>query len=109
MEMSFLMWLSSYSVIAVIAQAKLAISIRRRIGMFNSSIGLKDWVGEAEASSWACQGCQNMVAYVTATKTEVGSCGNSASKMFCQLNFYFFFLRVALQEAPSDPQTEIHF
>lgn len=77
--------------------------------MFNSSIGLKDWVGEAEASSWACQGCQNMVAYVTATKTEVGSCGNSASKMFCQLNFYFFFLRVALQEAPSDPQTEIHF
>lgn len=50
------MWLSSYSVIAVIAQAKLAISIRRRIGMFNSSIGLKDWVGEAEASSMGLSG-----------------------------------------------------
>lgn len=49
LEINFLMCPSSYYAIGVITQANLAFSIWKRIDLFNSSIGIIDCEGEAEA------------------------------------------------------------
>lgn len=82
------MCLSSYYAIGVITQANLAFSIWKRIDLFNSSIGIIDCEGEAEA--WkdlmgkAIMGLSGLLEYdgfCFSTKTQVGNCGNSASKL----------------------------
>lgn len=82
--------MSSHYAIGVITQAKLAFSIWKRIDLFNSSIGIIDCEGEAEA--WegfdgesplimALSGLLEYDGFCFSTKTQVGNCGNSASKL----------------------------